>query len=262
MSASYEFSPLIAASLRSFGCMLALPVGDALTTVPRFFLSVGVGYLVWQRGVPSEDVGAIGFLFEFMIGFLIGAPLRAIADVSEMVGELIDTARGQTIAAVNDPLSGQGASDLAVIAKVGATVIALWFGALEVVLHGISQSFLSIPLGTLSFTAGFAAGVFRCLVHSIGTGLQVAAVWLSAFFIVDVGCAAASRMITGLSFSQLGGIVKMLVTFLIVYQVLSQGFGRIGEAILVRVMSSEAHGITGSQGQGGAPYTLFSQGGR
>jgi hypothetical protein len=69
-------------------------------------------------------------------------------------------------------------------------------------------------------------------------------------------------MITGLSFSQLGGIVKMLVTFLIVYQVLSQGFGRIGEAILVRVMSSEAHGITGSQGKGGAPYTLFSQGGR
>ena len=262
MNAYYDFAPLIGISLRSFGCMLALPLGESLATIPRFFLSIGLACLIWQRGVPSGDLGVVGFIFEFMVGFLIGAPLRAIVDVSEMVGELIDTARGQTIAGVNDPLSGQGASDLAVIAKVGATVVALWFGALELTMSALSQSFSTVPLGALSLTEGLAAGVFRSLAHSVGAGLQVAAVWLSAFLLVDVGCAVSSRMTTGLSFSQVAGVVKMVVTFLILYQVLSQGFGRIGEAILLTVCRWERSVPSVFQGGAGVPRMRPSQGPR
>ena len=63
-------------------------------------------------------------------------------------------------------------------------------------------------------------------------------------------------MTTGLSFSQFAGVVKMVVTFLILYQVLSHGFARIGEAILLTGSRWERSVPSVFQGGPGAPHKL------
>jgi type III secretion protein T len=204
---------LAALSLRAFGFLLALPFGDALNTFPRFFLAVGLGFVSVRVIDQPSDVQGISLIFEFVIGFLLGAPLRFVVDVSESIGEVIDTARGQTISAVIDPLHGQGSSDLSVLAKSGSLFFALVSGALEISLRGFTEVARVIPPGALSLSDGFVRAFSRSGIVIISEGLMVASVWLGAFILVDLVCALASRLASGLSFTQTSGMVKMVITF-------------------------------------------------
>lgn len=218
-----ETMPLAAVACRSFGCVISLPLGDTLSPFSRLFLSLGLALVVMPTLEVSPDVGAVGCLLEFVIGFLIGAPLRVVVDASEMVGELLDTARGQTISAVNDPLNGQGGSDVAVVAKVGATALALWGGGLDSVIVGLADSMNAIPVGALVSPERLADGVLRSFTRIMSIAVSVSAVWLGAYLLVDVGCGIASKLVQGLSFSQASGVVKMVITFLVLHQLITSG---------------------------------------
>jgi type III secretion system export apparatus protein len=205
---------LAALSLRAFGFLLALPFGDALNTFPRFFIAVGLGWITSRVIDEPGEIQGVSLLFEFVIGFLIGAPLRFVVDVSESIGEVIDTARGQTISAVIDPLHGQGSSNLSVLAKNGAIFFALVSGALEVSLRGFVEVARVLPPGELLLNGGFVRAVARGGVVIISEGLMLASVWLGAFLLADLVCALASRLVSGLSFTQTGAILKMFITFI------------------------------------------------
>lgn len=212
-----------ACSFRCFGFILSLPFGEALNTFSRFLLAVGLGVALVPLASGSVDLSPLSLVVEFAIGCALGAPLRFLADVSEMVGELIDTARGQTISSVIDPLHGQGTSDLAVIMKNGAVVLALSLGALEVSLGGLTRSFQAIPLGAIFSDASFARGLTRSLSFLLIEGLRVCAVWMGAFLMIDLCCALAARLLSGLSFAQSAAILKMLATFILLMVVLREG---------------------------------------
>lgn len=232
---THESLIFAACALRCFGFILSLPFGEALSNVPRFFLAVGLSAALCPVATSSEEVPPLALIFNFAIGFMLGAPLRFVADVSETIGELIDTARGQTISSVIDPLHGQGGSDLAIIAKSGAVVCALSFGALEVSLGGLVRSCQVIPLGVVNIDESFAQGLARSLSFVVIEGFRVCAVWMGAFLLIDVVCAFSSRLLSGLPFTQAGGVVKMVVTFLLVV-VLAQEGGRISFAELERLL--------------------------
>lgn len=223
MSLFPETIPFVAVSCRSFGCVLSLPFGDALSPFSRLFLSLGLALLIVPAFHVSPDVGVVGCLLEFVIGFLIGAPLRVVVDASEMVGELLDTARGQTISAVNDPLNGQGGSDAAIVAKVGATALALWGGGLDLVIVGLADSLNALPVGAFVNSERLAEGVLRSFTRSMTIAVSASAVWLGAYLLVEVGCAMASKLVQGLSFSQVSGVAKMLITFLVLHQLVTSG---------------------------------------
>jgi len=255
---THESLIFAACALRCFGFILSLPFGEALSNFPRFFLAVGLSAALYPVATASEEVTPLALIFNFAIGFMLGAPLRFVADVSEMIGELIDTARGQTISSVIDPLHGQGGSDLAIIAKNGAVVCAISLGALEVSLGGLVRSCQVIPLGVIHIDESFAQGLARSLSFVVIEGFRVCAVWMGAFLLIDVVCAFSSRLLSGLSFNQAGGVVKMVVTFLLVV-VLAQEGGRISFAELERLLvpwrslsaapptvSSSVFGSTGS----------------
>jgi type III secretion protein T len=251
-----------ACALRCFGFIISLPFGEALNNVPRFFLAVGLSAALYPVATVSDEVTSLALIFNFALGFMLGAPLRFIADVSEMIGELIDTARGQTLSSVIDPLHGQGGSDLAIIAKNGAVVCAISFGALEVSLGGLVRSCQVIPLGVVHIDQSFAQGFARSLSFVVIEGFRVCAVWMGAFLLIDIVCAFCSRLLSGLSFTQAGGVVKMVVTFLLVV-VLAQEGGRISLAELERLllpwksMSSAPPIVSGSlSGSTGGPAPM------
>lgn len=244
---------LVALSMRAFGFFLSLPFGDALNTLPRFFLSVGLAFLTASTLTEGVEVSTPSLIVEFAVGFLLGAPLRFIVDVSESVGELIDTARGQTISAIIDPLHGQGASDLAVLARSGATFFALSSGALEISVRGFARAARALPPGGVLLNENLILGVCRSGIAIVTEGLVIASVWLGAFLLVDCVCAFASKLLSGLSFTQAGGLLKMAITFLFGTFLLQEGaYGGIAWV---------SHAFEGALSwSGGAPYPPRSGG--
>lgn len=224
-----------ALAVRSFGFIVSLPLGEALSTFPRFLIAVGMGAALYPVATVSAQVGPLSLIVEFVIGFVLGAPLRFVVDVSEMVGELIDTSRGQTISAVLDPLHGQGNSDLAVLAKNAAVVCALTAGALEISLGGLARSVSVMPIGALIHDATFVQGLLKSATFLLVEGMRICAVWVGAFLLIDIGCAIASRLISGLSFCQTGGVLKMVVTFILIMVFMREG-GRLSLRDLTMVI--------------------------
>jgi flagellar biosynthesis protein FliR len=235
MSSSGEHLVYAALALRCFGFIISLPLGEALNTFPRFFLAVGLAVALHPVALVSGELSAISLVVEFVIGFVLGAPLRFVVDVSEMVGELIDTSRGQTISAVLDPLHGQGNSDLAVLAKNAAVVCSLAVGALEISLGGLARSVSVIPIGTLLHNEALVQGLLKAATFLGVEGMRMCVVWLGAFLLIDLGCSIASRLISGLSFTQSGGVLKMIVMFVLLMVFMSEG-GRLSVQELKRAI--------------------------
>jgi type III secretory pathway component EscT len=220
-----------AVALRCFGCLVSLPLGEALTSFPRFLLAVGLSLLIFPMDGVREGLPLWSPLTEFVIGFALGAPLRCVADVSEMVGELIDTARGQTISAVLDPLHGHGSSDMAVLAKNASVVVALTCGAFEMVVGSLARSIEEIPLGSPAHDPSLMRGLARSGAFLLTEGMRLCAVWLGAFLLIDIACAFLSRVVSGLAFTQTAALLKMLVLFLLLIALLTEGVARPTEDI-------------------------------
>ena len=242
---------------RCFGFIVSLPLGDALSTVPRLFVALAFAIALSEGVHVSVEVPAAAFIFEFVIGFILGAPLRFVADVAEMVGELIDTARGQTISSVIDPLHGQGVSDLATLGKIGATALAIWSGGLNVAVDGLANSFSVVPVGHLFVDESIARSALKTGLFLVEEGLRIAAVWMAAFLLIDIGCGLAARLASGLSFSQAGGVVKMATTFLLLIVLLTEGTrvsrGRLHELLQLRPMGAVVPDLGGrAPSRGGA----------
>jgi flagellar biosynthesis protein FliR len=235
MSSSQEHLLYAALALRCFGFIVSLPLGEALSNFPRFLLAVGLAVALHPVAKVSGELSALSLVVEFVIGFVLGAPLRFVVDVSEMVGELIDTSRGQTISAVLDPLHGQGNSDLAVLAKNGAVVCALTVGALEVSLGGLVRSVSAVPIGTLVQDEVLVQGLLKAALFLLVEAMRICAVWIGVFLLIDLGCAIASRLVSGLSFSQSGSVLKMIVTFVLLMVFMSEG-GRLSVEDLKRAI--------------------------
>ena len=239
-----------AVALRCFGCLVSLPLGEALSSFPRFLLAVGLSLLIFPRDGVGVGLPLWSPLTEFVIGFALGAPLRFVADVSEMVGELIDTARGQTISAVLDPLHGHGSSDMAVLAKNASVVVALMCGALEVVVGALARSIEEIPLGSPAHDPSLMRGLARSGAFLLTEGMRLCAVWLGAFLLIDVACAFLSRVVSGLAFTQTAALLKMFALFLLLIALLTEGIARSPEGIS-RVVAPWEWG--GEQGDGEGP---------
>jgi flagellar biosynthesis protein FliR len=220
-------------------------VGDALAPFSRFLLAVGLSVILLPNGAQGEGPHPLCLITEFVIGFLLGSPLRFVADVSEMIGEVIDTARGQMISTLLDPLQGHGGSDMAVIAKSGSVVVALMCGAIEVVVEALAQSVEAIPIGSPANDPSLLLGVARSGAFLLGEGMRMCAVWIGAFLLIDIGCSILSRVLRGLAFTQTAALLKMLALFLLLLVLVTEGGHRAGER-LPSVVAPWGWGHTGS----------------
>ncbi len=243
---------------RCFGCIVSLPVGEALSAFPRFLLAVGLSVMLFPHVTERGEITPFSLMPEFVIGFVLGAPLRYVADVSEMIGELLDTARGQMVSAVLDPLQGHGSSDMATLAKNASVVLALMFGGLEVVVSALARSVEVLPLGSSVADPSLVQGLVRSGAFLLGEGMRLCAVWVGAFLLIDIGCSFVSRVVTGLSFTQTAGILKMCVLFFLLMVLVIQG-ARLSPGGFTRVVApwgwdSEAPPLVAlSGGQGTTP---------
>jgi flagellar biosynthetic protein FliR len=191
---------------------VSLPLGESIGFLPKLFLAMGISVAITPFVPTPEQFSVWLMLGEFVLGLLVGTPFRVLVDLSEAFGELIDTSRGQTIAAVNDPLNGPAVSDLATLCKIAATTVALNLGALEVCVESLAESYRSIPVGVTADLELLSRGLLAGGMRLVGSMLVACAVWLVAFLMIDCVACFAARVARGLSFNAFGSLLKMTVT--------------------------------------------------
>ena len=143
-----------------------------------------------------------------------------MAEAGAMFGEVVDTARGQTIGAILDPLQGQQGSDLATIVRLGVIVMVVWLAGIEAALGLVCETFaIKLPASVLLNAEGLLS-VVRMAALLAGASLQLAAIWLLGFLIVDLGCALLAKVAVGVSFSSSSQLLKLVLTFVLLLNLL------------------------------------------
>jgi flagellar biosynthesis protein FliR len=229
---------LCAVSARCFGLLLSLPVGDSIQALPRLLLAVGLGWCLMPIAAPSAAaIAPVSCAWEFVLGLLIGAPLRFVSDAAEMFGELIDSARGQTISAVVDPLNGQTPSDLAAVCRTAAIGLALSLGALDVLVRSLAQSFALFPAGCGLAGVEGADALARWGLAVVGVSLRLSAIFFGAFVMVDLVAGIAARLLKGVQFVTASGIAKAALTFFLL-AVLAQAIQQVPQSRLMNALTA------------------------
>jgi flagellar biosynthesis protein FliR len=215
-----EFGTVAPVAARIFGALVGLPISDGLQLLPRLFLAICFA-LPLAQSLPVTPVQSVSALVvDFLIGFIVVVPSRVMAEAGGMFGEVVDTARGQTIGSILDPLQGQQGSDLATIVRLGVIVMVVWLAGIEAALGLVCETFtIKVPASILLNAEGLLSVIrMGCLLA--GASLQLASMWLLGFLIIDLGCGLLAKVAVGLSFSSSAQLLKLVITFVLLLNLL------------------------------------------
>jgi flagellar biosynthesis protein FliR len=219
---SVDIFAIAGITARTFGLLISLPTGDALQTLPRLFIAVCFAAALAPSLAIPDTFSWYRLIPEFLIGLLIAAPIRFLAEAGEMFGEVIDTARGQTIGSVMDPLNGQQVSDMATLTKLAVTVLAIQLGGFDLCVAALRQSYDFFPLGGLQVGDQFLMAILHSGIGIVSAALAFSSVWLLAYLITDLSAALFTKVCQGLCFSTTANMVKMILTFVLLINLLMQ----------------------------------------
>ena len=220
-----EQLPLLAVAARLFGMLVGLPLGESLQMTPRLFIAA-----LWGAALVPEDAWFYSISptrcgSEFLIGLLLAMPLRFLIESAAMFGELLDTARGQTIASITDPLNGQQVSDLTTIVRVGVTTFAVYLGAFDNLIALARGSYAMVPYGGPSLDPAALVGLMRGGVAVMEASILLSSTWLVGYLLSDLVCALLSKVLQGLSFSTTGALLKLVLTVALMINLLRDNSG-------------------------------------
>jgi type III secretory pathway component EscT len=136
-----------------------------------------------------------------------------------MFGELIDTARGQTVSSVIDPLNGHQVSDMASIARLAVVALALRLGALEMCVQSLEHSYELFPLSNLSMWHTSMVEVLHRAVVLLQSTVSLASLWFVSYLAIDILAALLAKVMHGLSFTSSATIAKTCVTVFLLLKV-------------------------------------------
>ena len=147
---------------------------------------------------------------EFLLGLILILPALMIVNVAELLGELYDFARGQTLASAYDPTLGQSISSSAQLFRQIATIFLLTAPGLGITLGSYFHSLDYLPKADLLLAQSAAVGEWAiryiCLWLSLlaRTALPLTFVFLS----VDLALGFIARVLPSLSVATEGFVLK------------------------------------------------------
>ncbi len=200
---------------RALGLLLILPIGEGLQVIPKLFIAVCFAFALAPGVTAPEEMSLIRLAPEFLVGVIIAAPTRFIAESGELFGELIDTARGQTLGSVVDPLNGQQSSDMATIIRIAMVVLAITLGALDRCVEALALSYSALPLGGALLFENALLSILHQGVAVVGIALGFSSVWLVAYLVIDIATGVMAKVTQGVQFTSTATILKMLITFIL-----------------------------------------------
>jgi type III secretion protein T len=188
---------------RVVGVVMGVPAfgGAVLPGPARIVLALLVAALVWPAVEPLAVSPSMGLLLVLLakesivgagIGFLAALPFRAV----ESAGRLVDGLRGANLAELLSPELGARTSPTA---ELYLRIATLWFlaaGGYRVVLLGLADSFVRLPIGVglgSATPAAFLETVLRATAGVLSGALSIALPALAALLLADLTIGAIGR---------------------------------------------------------------------
>ena len=200
-------------------------IGDALVPVPvRALLSVVLAFLMLPltKGAVAPDpfslAGVVLMVEQAVIGGVIGLALQLTMAVVNMLGFLVSSQVGFSMAQMNDPVNGQQ-SDV-ISALLGLVAILVFFAVDgHLVLAGVlGQSFRAWPVG-----AGYGGLLLETVALNVGwvfsAAILLALPIVFSTMVVQIGFGFLNRVAPSLNLFSLGFSLVTLFGLMMLVQV-------------------------------------------
>lgn len=200
-------------------------IGDALVPVPvRALLSVALAFLmlpITKGGAmpdPFSLAGVVVMMEQAVIGGVIGLAMQLTMAVVNMLGFLVSSQVGFSMAQMNDPVNGQQ-SDV-ISGLLGLVAILIFFGVDgHLVLAGVlGQSFKAWPVGS-----GYNALLLQTVALNVGwvfsAAILLALPIVFSTMVVQVGMGFLNRVAPSLNLYSLGFSLVTLFGLMMLVQV-------------------------------------------
>ncbi|WP_075794960.1 flagellar biosynthetic protein FliR [Massilia putida] len=200
-------------------------VGDALVPVPvRALLSVALAFLMLPltKGAAMPDpfslAGVVVMIEQAVIGGVIGLALQLTMAVVNMLGFLVSSQVGFSMAQMNDPINGQQ-SDV-ISALLGLVAILVFFAVDgHLVLAGVlGQSFKAWPVG-----GGYGGLLLQTVALNVGwvfsAAILLALPIVFSTMVVQIGFGFLNRVAPSLNLFSLGFSLVTLFGLMMLVQV-------------------------------------------
>ena len=207
-------------------------------------LAVAIALLIWPqalRGVALPQLGTVHVVLllakEAFVGVALGLCAALVFLAAEAAGQLVDVARGASMAESLVPQSGTRASPVADLYLQLAVVVFLALGGHRLVLAALARSYEVVPVTTFPSAAGLGALALatvemtgQMLLVAVGLATPV----LLAAVLTDLALGLVNRVAPQLNAFVLGMPAKALVGAVLVLVTLSLVAGEVAEGGVLR----------------------------
>lgn len=217
-----ELIKLTLAWLRIAPVMFFLPFlsnkllnGGIIKNCVVIYIALGLWPFFAGANIQWEQTGlAEIFLYEIVVGlvlaFILGLPFM----IANIIGELIDTQRGETISSIVDPASGTEASELAVFISYIVCMVFLAQGGMYQLSAIFAQSYHLLPVGQ-GFSSFDSLPLGEWLNSMVQKGVILAAPIIVTLFISEVALGLYSRFCPQLNAFSLSLAIKSIIAFIV-----------------------------------------------
>ena len=220
---------------------LGLALALAVLIYPAVWLS-GAG-----QALPEAPLVLAALVFkEVCIGLALGFVAALVFEAVRMAGQMIDAARGQTMANVMVPQLPERVSVSATFGYQASIVVFLLLGGHRIFLGGLVRSFAWIPPQSFpALGAGnlelIALTVLRLTADAIALGLLLAFPVVASILLLDLFLALVNRaapqinvFFLGMPLKALLGVAVLLLGLeLVVARVMDEAFSQLGTVLEV-----------------------------
>lgn len=185
------------------------------------YIVLGLWPLLSTHNLQEERVGFMEIvLYELAVGLITALILALPFMIANIIGELIDTQRGETISSIVDPASGSEASELAVFISYIVCMVFLSQGGMLLLVKTFAQSYQLLP-----FAAGFSQfnslPLGEWMNQMVVKAIILAAPILITLFISEAALGLYSRFCPQLNAFSLSLTIKSIIAlavFLLYFQ--------------------------------------------
>ncbi len=138
--------------------------------------------------------------FEFFLGMTLSLPFALVISAAKVLGDLFDTARGQSIADMLDPLHGASSSYTGILLQSFSFATLLSVGALDSIVRSLALSLKTLPLSlqAADFTAN-ALALINFVAASMNAAFFAFLPFALVFFAIEFTCAYLSKLLPRVS---------------------------------------------------------------
>ncbi len=179
------------------------------------YLALGLWPFFSSREILWEEInlGEI-FLYEVLVGLVLALILGLPFMIANIIGELIDMQRGETISSIIDPASGTEASELAVLISYITCMVFLAQGGMYQLASIFAQSYQLLPFAE-GFSSFNSLSLGEWLNKMVVKGIILTAPILVTLFIIEVALGLYSRFCPQLNAFSLSLAIKSIIAFIV-----------------------------------------------